>query len=256
MKNVDLFHAFLYAVQTHNSGPQRAPSLKESNEFSCTVLFLVYTRILLYFTSCLPNTTSALRKTQIEIRRFSRNDDHINIDGWHKIQISLQQERMFFPSAPQPVCRHMVSGVSRIFIRNRTFARYSLKTGNISTFVTKIRNTQKFAGSLSTVLFSMCYVLFSYDCLLTEQGFIWGYIFMAICTLLALLRCELRAVITRLASANRVATLYGYYVTSTHAVWWLLLKNTCSYRVKKTRYNWQYLIKYWEMHFVSERSVV
>jgi hypothetical protein len=47
-------------------------------------------------------------------------------------------------------------------------------------FIIRIRNTdtQTHTGSLSIVLFNMCYVLFSYACILIGQGFICRYIFM------------------------------------------------------------------------------
>jgi hypothetical protein len=44
--------------------------------------------------------------------------------------------------------------------------------------VVRIRNTHTHTG-LSIVLSSMCYVLFSYACIYVGQGFICGYIFMA-----------------------------------------------------------------------------
>jgi hypothetical protein len=85
------------------------------------------------------------------------------------------QEIKAYISVPQPVYRHKVSGVPRIFIRNCIFARYNYKKGNILSFVIIILNTHTHT---SIVLCNMCYVLFSYACTHLVQGFICRYIFM------------------------------------------------------------------------------
>jgi hypothetical protein len=47
---------------------------------------------------------------------------------------------------------------------------------------TVLRRILKHAGSSSVVLFVICYVLFSYACIRIGQGFIYGYIFTAVCS--------------------------------------------------------------------------
>jgi hypothetical protein len=82
-------------------------------------------------------------------------------------------------SVPQPVCRHKVSGVPRIFIGNCIFARYSQKKA-ISFVSLVIINRNTHTGSSSIVLCNIRNVLFSCACILTGQGFTCRYTIMAV----------------------------------------------------------------------------
>jgi hypothetical protein len=62
----------------------------------------------------------------------------------------------------------------KLYIRKLQFEK-----DDILSFVIRIRNAHTHTGSPSIVLFNMCYVLFSYACILFGQGFIYRYIFVA-----------------------------------------------------------------------------
>jgi hypothetical protein len=77
------------------------------------------------------------------------------------------------------VHRCSASDVPRIFVRNcNLYSHVIIRKHNILPFVIRIRNTPH-TGSSSTVLFNMCYVVFSQSSVLSRRVFTCRYMFKA-----------------------------------------------------------------------------
>jgi hypothetical protein len=81
---------------------------------------------------------------------------------------------------PQPVCRHKVTGVQRIFIKT-LHSHVIVRRSNILLFVIRNRKTHTHTGLPSTVVFSTCYMSVSCAFILIGQGLICRYVFMDTC---------------------------------------------------------------------------